>query len=780
MTKKRNNGHSNARKEETSADLPKDNPLLRSKKSNIDKVIGSEGQILAKKRLAAIKRAQEMPSSESENAEAEKSSSTSSFSNGPASSEVSGTDYWEQLGPSYTPDGQTYSDRGTRVNVTGRVTAIVPHPVDPNTLYIGAAQGGVWKTPDGGKKWIATSDYAFSLAIGALAVDENNPDVLYAGTGEGNFSGDSQYGLGLIKTTNGGQTWESKGIDTFISSRFCRIAVSSKNNSNTLFAATTSLAVPEIASGIYRSIDGGESWTRMEGGLPPISTLGATDMVLDPNDPDIAYCAFWGEGIYKTTNASASNPTWSRLTSGLPASGFTRVVLAISKSSPNTIYALMASESDILDRFYKTSDGGNTWNRIKIDVRSTRYNGVNDLGGQGFYNINLAVHPQDQNIVYLSGISIWMATFDPNTNKWKFSDVGKDIHPDNHAFAFDPENPQVVYAGNDGGIYRSKDGGKTWDGSINQGLCITQFEFMEQHPTSDKIIFAGTQDNGTIRYEGNDVFHHAADGDGGFVCIDSNQPDYVWHTYYGLSPELSGQRGDFGTWQDLGGSISQNESNFYPPLTLDKTNPNNIAIGGKELYLDNSKGRNGWPDHIDLNLADGDLISAINYVNSNLIYVGTNLGHVYRLNKQANNWTVQAIHRSPFPRRYIWDIANLPNDESKVIAVVSGFGTPHVFHGEVSSNGGGAIATWTDISGTGDKRIPDIPGNAIAIDDANPTTVYVGTDVGVFRTVDAGRTWTWFSKGLPNCQIYDMRLYSAGGFLRVATHGRGMWQRKVI
>jgi len=157
--------------------------------------------------------------------------------------------------------------------------------------------------------------------------------------------------------------------------------------------------------------------------------------------------------------------------------------------------------------------------------------------------------------------------------------------------------------------------------------------------------------------------------------------------------------------------------------------------------------------------------------------VGTNAGGVYRLNRQANRWTVHAIHRNPFPKRYIWDVANLPNDESKVMAVVSGFGTPHVFHGEVPSNGG--VAAWTDVSGTGDNRLPDIPVNAIVIEDANPATVYVGTDVGVFRSLDAGKNWTWFSKGLPNCQIYDMRLHPVTGLLRVATHGRGIWQRKV-
>jgi photosystem II stability/assembly factor-like uncharacterized protein len=552
-------------------------------------------------------------------------------------------------------------------------------------------------------------------------------------------------------------------MNTFISSRFCRIAVNPKN-SNHIFAATTS-----PASGIYRSTDAGESWSRLTSGLPSSSSPGATDIVLDPSNPDTAYAAFWGEGIFKTTNANATNPTWNKLTQGLVTGNLTRIVLGISQSSPNTLYALMADDNYQINMFYQTTDAGNTWSQIQL---------LNaDLGKQGFYDINLAVHPQNENIVYLSGISLWKAIRNTSTNDWEFSDIGKEFHPDNHAFAFDPVNPELIYAGSDGGIYKSTNGGNKWDDSINQGLCITQFEFMEQDPKNENRIIAGTQDNGTERYDGNSQFYHADDGDGGFVCIDPNQSQNVWHTYYSLSPVFSSQGGDFESWQSLDGSISGNPSNFYPPLALDKINSNNIAIGGQILYIDHSKGAGGWSDHIDLNLPQDDLISAINFVNTKLIYVGTNQGRVYRVTRNGNNWTVHAIHASPFPTdRYIWDIGTLPDDETKIVVVVSGFGTPHVFHGDVSSDNNSAI--WTDISGTGSGRLPDIPVNALAIDENKATTMYVGTDVGVFRTVNGGKKWIWFSEGLPNCQVYDLRLNKSKGLLR-ATHGRGMWERKV-
>src|SRR5215831_2593484 len=716
------------------AEAPKDDALFRSKNTVLDKITGT-----AEKRLAALKRAREMTEPD--------------------------MNRWVQIGPTVIPNGQTYSDK--RVNVTGRITDIVIHPNDPRTIYVGAAQGGIWKTTDGGDHWNPTSDNALSLAVGALAIDARNPQVLYVGTGEGNFAGDSQYGIGVLKSTDGGGSWNLKGEGTFKNSRFCRLCIN-QSTPSTVFAATTSSESPNVASGIYRSTDAGENWVRMENGLPPISSTGATDIVLDPNNSDTAYAAFWGEGIFKTTNANAANPSWSKLIQGLPSGSLTRIVIGISHSSPNTVYALMADDNYQINMFYQTNNAGNTWSQIQLNA---------DLGQQGFYDINMAVHPQNENIVYLSGISLWKAIRNTGTNNWNFSDIGKEFHPDNHAFAFDTANPETIYAGSDGGIYKSTDGGNNWDDGINKGLCITQFEFMEQDPNGLRII-AGTQDNGNERYDGNPIWYHADDGDGGYVCIDPDQSQNVWHTYYSLSPVFSSQGGDFGTWQDLSSSIQGDTSNFYPPMTLDKTNSNNIAIGGQILYLDHSKGMGGWSDRINLNLPQNDLISAINFVNTNLIYVGTNRGHVYCVTRSGNNWTVHAIDSSPFPTdRWIWDIGTLPGDDKKIIVVLSGFNTAHVFRGEISS--GNNSATWTDISGTGNGRLPDIPGECVVIDENNASTIYVGTDLGVFRTVDSGKNWIWFSEGLPNCQVYDMRLNDSKGLLRAATHGRGMWERKV-
>ncbi len=666
---------------------------------------------------------------------------------------------WRQLGPTYIPNGQTYS--GKRVNVTGRVTTITVDPHNNNTIYLGSAQGGVWKSNDGGTSWISTSDNALSLAIGAMAIDENNPLVLYAGTGEGNFSGDSQYGLGIIKTTDGGNTWQSLAVDTFLSSRFSKIAVNPQNSS-IIFAATT-----QTKSGIYRSNDGGTSWSRMSNGLPSPDQDGATDLIIDPSNPDIVYAAFWNQGIFKTTNANSNNSQWNNISSNLNLGSISRIALGISKSSSNTLYALIADSTYLINNFYQSKDGGNTW--IKINLPN------GNIGGQGFYNLRVSIHPTNENIVYLSGISLWRAEYNANSNTWDIKDIGEEIHPDNHAFAFDSKNPTIIYAGSDGGIYKSTDEGASWDDSINKGLCITQFEFMEQHPTNEKLIILGTQDNGTERYFGSDIgeFYHADDGDGGYVCIDSIQPDNVYHTFYDLNPMFSNEGGNFSTWQNIGGNISQYPSNFYPPLALDKTDPNNIAIGGQILFIDHSKGTGGWPDRISLNLSN-DYISAINYVNSNLIYTGTNLGKVFRLSKNANNWSIQAINSTPFPIRYIWDIATFPNDDSKLVVVVSGFGSPHVFYGQVQLNG---TTQWTVIGGTGNDGFPDIPANALVMDNQNPNILYVGTDVGVYRTINFGKKWELYGEDLPNVQVYDIRLSPSKSLLRAATHGRGLWER---
>jgi hypothetical protein len=461
----------------------------------------------------------------------------------------------------------------------------------------------------------------------------------------------------------------------------------------------------------------------------------------------------------------------------------------------------MSNANSVIDKFYRTVDGGSSWTLIRLP-NTTVWGQLypNSIGPQGTYNLNVAVDPTTPDIVYLSGVPLLKAIRNISTNAWVFREIGGAIHPDNHAFAFHPRNNLVIYAGNDGGIYKSIDGGTSWNDTINEGLCITQFEFMDQHPTSDAVVFGGTQDNGTQQFRNNSVFYHAADGDGGYVAIDPDNPNNVLHEYYNPTPHHSTEAGKFGrkgideggTWVNvsvgLSGDVRDGTSLFYPPFTLDQSNSKNIALGTYKIFLDTNQGANRWRTSIELPTlsSPGEVVTAINYAKSDLIYAGTSRGKVFRLTKNGNRrkWNVEAIQASPLPTRFIWDIATHPDDVNTLFLVMAGFGSrqqplSHVWRGKVSETGTITTTAWTDISRWNEGRLPDIPINAIAIEPNTPDTIYIGTDVGVFRTINGGSTWTRFSQGLPNCAVFDMRIHLAKRLLRAVTHGRGIWELKL-
>jgi len=669
---------------------------------------------------------------------------------------------WVELGPTAVPNGQTYGS--AHVLVSGRVTEIVQHPTNPLIIYIASARGGVWKTIDGGLTWVSTSDNQASLAIGALAISKSNPQVLYAGTGEGdiyyyrliyplNSINASYEGAGVLKTTNGGTSWVLQGQSQFTGACFYKIAVNPTND-NIAFGATN--------RGLFRTTNGGTTWTQLTNGLPAISSaiVACCDIVIHPTNPNIAYCAFWAKGIYKTTNASAANPNWTLLAGGLPTANLERISLAISPTAPNNVYALMANSSDSFGGFYTSANDGSTWS-LALSSGVSVY---------GAYTSNVFVDISTPDIVYLSGVDVYKATRTSGT--WSVSPVGTNIHPDNHAFAGHPTNHLVIYAGNDGGIYKSSNGGSSWDDSINEGMNIMQFEFLGQHPTSDAEAIAGTQDNGTQMFRNHPAFYHSANGDGGQAGIDATTPRNVIHTYYGASPERSTQGGKLGSYASISGGLVGGGL-FYPPFAYDDTNSQNLAFGTDRINLDSAQGTGGWPTKVTLPGISGD-VSAIHYVNSSLIYAATSSGEVYRLTF-AGSWMATLISTSALPGRWIWDISALPGNPNIVIVVLAGFGAPHVWRGALV----GSTFTWTNISGTGSSGVPDVPVNSLVIDPLNATHFYIGTDVGVFRTTNAGSTWQLFSDGLPNTAVYDLRLQANTRMLRAATHGRGLWERRL-
>jgi hypothetical protein len=326
------------------------------------------------------------------------------------------------------------------------------------------------------------------------------------------------------------------------------------------------------------------------------------------------------------------------------------------------------------------------------------------------------------------------------------------------------------------------------------------------------LVLAGTQDNGTLQFRNNSAFYRSAGGDGGFVAIDPKNPNNFWRQYVRTSLYHSTTAGRIEDtwWRPIDEGIKGNPCLFYAPFTLDQSNPKNIAFGSDRIFLDTDRGHGGWrapgspvklrgllsKEEADTLNKGQELISAINYVNSDpgLMYVGTNYGKVFRVIKIDGKWEAILIHdfSQELIERKIWDIATHPNDINTIIVVMAGFGSKeqplsHVWRGIVPKDNIGT-PEWTDINPRSDKgEIIDIPVNAIVIDDQKPEIMYIGTDIGVFRTIDSGKSWIKFSEGLPNCAVFDMRLYTDNLYedqkpkqlLRIATHGRGMWERRL-
>ncbi len=720
-----------------------DNPSRRFQALSQDNQTGSESaKSPANRRLAAINAVRAL----------------SPFHETNMTPATPGGNNWIELGPTAIPNGQTYG--GARVIVTGRVTEIVQHPTDPLTLYVGSSRGGVWKSTDGGVTWIPKSDHTESLAIGALALAPSNPLTLYAGTGEGDIyyyrliyplsSINAAYeGVGILKSTTGGGTWALQGAALFTGACFYTMAVHPADE-NIAFGASN--------LGLFRTVDGGANWVKLTSGLPAITStiVACCDIVIHPSSPSIAYCAFWGDGIYKTVNATAGTPSWTKLSGGLPASNLSRIALALAPTAPNNVYALVADAADSFGGFFTSANDGSSWSAAFTS-------GVQVYGA---YTLNVFIDISTPNIAYLSGVGVYKAV--RNGSSWTVTAIGDNIHPDNHAFASHPTDHLTIYAGNDGGIYRSIDGGANWDDLINEGLSITQLEFIAQHPSSDAVVLGGTQDNGSEMFRNHPAFYHSADGDGGAAGIDAADPKNVIHTFYGASPQRSTQGGKFGSysWIDTGlaGGL------FYPPFTYDETNSQNLAFGTSEIRLTATQGTGpGWPTGVSLPGIGAALVSAVHYPNSNLIYAATSSGMVYRLVKTGMTWTATAIHAAPLPARWIWDISTVPGNLDAVVVVLAGFGAPHVWRGDLS----GSVFSWVDISGT----LPDIPFNSLCVDPLNPTHLYAGTDIGIFRY--DGTNWQLFNDGLPNTAIYDLRLHVGTRLLRAATHGRGLWERRL-
>ncbi len=634
---------------------------------------------------------------------------------------------WRSIGPIRIPKGQTYGS--ARVDVSGRVSAVAVDPTNANHILCGSAAGGVWETRNGGKNWAPRTDSMPTLTTGAIAFDPNSSNIVYAGTGEGDFY--AGLGSGLLRSTNGGISWSVLTAAPFVGVGFYDIDIDS-NNSTRLLAATT--------NGLYKSTDRGSSWAKRRS----VKTW----KISRANGSSSEILAACSDGLQQSSN---NGQTWSNVALPGAPSSWRRLSIDHVRSNPNVAYAFGASGNTAY--LYRRKNNG-TWQRIPTP---------SDLGiKQAWYDWFVAAAPDRDNQVYLGAINAHRGDLSGTTWSWtnlSAKTSGDSIHPDQHAITFHPTNASIVFIGNDGGIYRSNDRGITWT-SLNTNLAITEIEYVAHDPGSYHWLMVGTQDNGTNRFRGSAVWDHIADGDGGDCAVNSINPNSIFHSYYGMGLQRSDDRGQ--TW----GGFIQNGRNrpgykalFYPPM---EGKGSTIAQAGQSVFISRDNG-NSWGE---IAMSGNPVASAMHMPTANLLYIGTTNGRIFKIRWNGSNWSTASELTSPRTNAWISDLHSHPRNTNRLWATYTTLGSSRVFR---SDNDG---STWSDYT----SGLPSLPINAVEVDPGNSNRVWVAADVGVYQSFNGGRSWAPFANGLPNVLVADLLYHPHARVLRAGTRNRGVWE----
>jgi len=658
------------------------------------------------------------------------------------------------------------------LNIGGRISDIEFDPLDARTVYAGAATGGVFKSTDGGETWQPVFDDQAVLPIGDLAVDPNQPGVVYAGTGEANGGHNNFPGGGVFKSSDGGLTWRYIGLAATTS--IGRIVVDPSNSQRVFVAAIGDYFAKDSDRGVYRSDDAGASWKKV---LFINDSTGVIDLVINPENPEILFAAAWerirppkfnihlygrSSGIYHSTDGGE---TWRRLgaANGLPdnRSDIGRIGLALCATQPNQLYALFTNSGYTYDSIYRSQDGGRTWQRT--DLNRVLANGFSNFS---WYFGNIRVDPNDAERVFVLDLTLQIS--DDGGFTWQRAATS---HVDHHALAFDPVNPQRWIVGHDGGIDISEDAGKSWRKVAS--LPVTQFYQITVDASNPGHLLGGTQDNGTLRTRTGrvDDWEEIYGGDGFYVIVDPQNPNIIYaeSQFGGLGKSTDGGQ----SFSSALNGINLNEPrNWSTPVVMDPNKPSVLYYGTNRVYR-TSNGAASWqPISDDLTDSEpGSRLGTITTIavapsNSAVIYAGTDDGNVWVSNDDGGTW--QDISAG-LPLRWVTRVAVDPTDENIAYVTFSGLKwsspQPHVFR---TQNMG---LIWEDIS----AGLPDAPVNTIAIDPAYPNYLYLGTDVSAYYSPNAGGNWYPLGEGLPMVSVYDFAIHSQSLLLLAGTHGRSMY-----
>jgi len=690
--------------------------------------------------------------------------------------------------------------------MSGRITALAVPTVEPSnktygqTIYAGAASGGVWKSTNGGLNWTPIFDEQDVQSIGALAVDPNNPDVVWAGTGEGNPRNSHNSGKGIYKSLDGGKTWTCLGLEA--TKTIHRIIVNPKNSQEIYVGAMGSVWGPNAERGVFKSTDGGKTWNKI---LFSNATTGCADLVMDPSNPNKMFACMYdfqrlpwtfrsggpGSGLYVTYDGGQK---WKKLgsESGLPEGELGRIGIAIPRNQPSRVYALVEAKKS---GFYRSNDGGATWKRITDDENA---------GNRPFYYHEIYAHPENENRVY----SIWsqVSISEDAGDHWRILADWGAIHPDHHAFLIHPRDPNYIINGNDGGLNISYDGGNSWRYAEN--IPVGQFYHIDIDDQLPYNVYGGLQDNGSWvgpayhwKYGGikNFEWQEVMFGDG-FDCV-----------------PMPGTPGEgYAMWQ--GGNVSHFNTKTHETVPVKPQHPDGVELrfnwnaaiavdphlnsgvyfGSQFLHYSSDKGRS-WkilsPDLTTNNKAKlqqaksggltVDATGAENHCtilaiapsasDKKVVWVGTDDGNIQVTQDGGTTWSNVGINIKGAPNAgwvpYLW--VN-PNNSAECIAVINNYRqndwNAYLFR---TSDFG---KTWMSVLGT----VPAEDGefgyvHSVLPHPKNKNLIFLGTDRGLWLSFNNGTNWQKWKQGFPSVPVTDLKIQQRENDLVIGTFGRGIW-----
>lgn len=670
----------------------------------------------------------------------------------------------------------------------GRIEAIDAVASDPRVIYIGAASGGVWKSINGGTSFKPVFD-KYVQSIGAIAIDQTHPDTVWVGSGESDTRNSVSVGTGIYKTTDAGENWQMMGLEK--SERISKIVIDPKNSDTVYLAVPGHLWESSEDRGVYKTTDGGKTWTKI---LYVNADTGCADLAIDPQNPQNVYAAMWqfrrkpyfftsggpGSGFYKTSDGGK---TWKKISKGLPAGDLGRIALAIAPSKPNVLYANVEAKQTGL---YRSEDSGESWNFVNrsfnVEIRP-------------FYFSHLAVDPKDPNRLYKPGFFL-SASSDGGQS---FGDFGN-IHPDEHAIWIDPTNSLHLLIGTDGGVFTSYDKGNTWRYLNN--IPVSQFYHVTYDMQQPYHVYGGLQDNnswegpsqGSNGVQGRD-WKTVGFGDGFWTVPDPIDSDVIYSEAQGGEiMKFSRKTGEVKLIKPYpANGESKFRFNWNTPIVINPKNTKTLYLGGQFLFRSTNQGESWEKISPDLTTNDPakqkqedsggltiDNSTAENHctifaisaspLDENVIWVGTDDGNVQVTRDNGKTWTNVTANVAGLPKAtWVSSIEAGHYDAGTAYATFDNHQTGDMKTYVYRTTDFGK--TWKSISTDSMKGYAHV----IREDLVNRNLLFLGTEMGLFLSVDGGEQWGQFTGKLPNVSVRDLAIQPRESDLIIATHGRGVW-----